>query len=174
LRVQAPNPVEIEEEIDGSVRTNVQILGMAITRQEVVSLPNIDKLRGSENYGVWKFQMTILFHARKLLGIVNGTITRETCEDEDEWYDKDAQCQSILVGAIDQKLMRRLMTCQTANAMWRCLSTIHEQNATESVQLLHQQFLEFRMKPGTDVVDHISMCEQLANQLTDLGEIVSQ
>ena len=52
LRVQAPNLVEIEEEIDGFVQTNVQIPGVAITCHEVVSLSNIDKLRGLENYKV--------------------------------------------------------------------------------------------------------------------------
>jgi hypothetical protein len=57
--------------------------------------------------------------------------------------------------------------------MWRQLSIMHEQNVTENVQLLQQQFYELRMKSGSGVVDNISTVEQLANQLTDLGEIVS-
>jgi hypothetical protein len=57
--------------------------------------------------------------------------------------------------------------------MWRRLCTVHEQNATENVQLLQQQFFKMRMKPESDVVDHISAIEQLTNQLNSLGEVVS-
>jgi transposase InsO family protein len=112
--------------------------------------------------------------ARKLMGIVDGSLTREMSEDEDEWVDKDAACQSMIVSAIDIKLMRRLMTCRSANQMWRKLITIHEQNATENLQLLQQKFYELRMQPNSDVIDHISAVEQMANQLCDLGEPISE
>jgi hypothetical protein len=51
---------------------------------------------------------------------------------------------------------------------------IHEQNVTEIMQLLQQQFFDRQMKPNVEVVDHINYVEQLANQLTDLGEHVSK
>jgi hypothetical protein len=121
---------------NGSVRTNEQLPSVVVSCQELVSLSTIDKLRGSENYDVWKFQMTIIFRARKLFGIVNGTIRRETSKNEEDWLDKDVACHSILIAAIDQKIIRWLMICRSAHAMWRRLSTVHEQNATESIQFV--------------------------------------
>jgi hypothetical protein len=52
----------------------------------------VDKLTGSENYSIWKFQVSIMFHARKMMGIVNNTQRRETYGDEDKWNNRDAAC----------------------------------------------------------------------------------
>jgi hypothetical protein len=46
--------------------------------------------------------------------------------DDEDWLDKDAQCQSIIVSAVDNKLIRCLMTCRTSNQMWHHLSTVFE------------------------------------------------
>jgi hypothetical protein len=127
---------------EGFVRTNGRGPCIGAPFQDLtvsqMSVSTIAKLTGSENYGIWKFQMSIMFRARKLMGIVNGTITKEASEDKDEWNDRDAAFQSLLVSVIDPKLMRRLKNCVTAYQMWRRLATIHEQNATENVQLLQQ------------------------------------
>lgn len=40
--------------------------------------------------------------------------------------------------------------------------------------MLQQRFFEFRMKPDSDVADHISNVAFMANQLCDLGEPVSE
>jgi hypothetical protein len=96
-----------------------------------------------------------------------------TCNDEEDSDDKDAARQAIITSAIDGKRMRRLMNRNTSSQMWCRLCTVHEQNATENVQLLQQQFSEMRMEPESNVVDHISGIEQLADQLNILGEVVS-
>ncbi len=36
--------------------------------------------------------MGILFHVKKLMGIMDGSISRESCDNEDEWIDKNADC----------------------------------------------------------------------------------
>ena len=164
--------VQEEDIFDRSTRSRTPPPITHSNKQDVVSLASIEKLTG-ENFPVWKFQMCILLRARKLLGIMDGTISRESFTDEEDWLDKDAACQSFLISAIDSKLLRRLMNCCIANQMWRRLYTIHEQNATETVQMLQQQFFDMRMKPDAEVVDHICCVEQLANQLNDLGEAIS-
>ena len=169
---QAHTPM-VEEVIDNH-HSQSQVSSSQLAKQESVSLTtHVEKLTG-ENYGVWKFQMSIMFRARKLMGFVDGSLPREAHDDVNEWADKDAICQSIIISAVESKLMRRLMMCGTAHQMWHKLSTVHEQNATENIQLLQQQFFDLKMKPSTNVVDHISAVEQLVNQLTDLGEPVSE
>ena len=116
--------------------------------------------------------MSVMFYARKLLDIIDGSLPRELAKSQEEWMDRDAAYQSIIILAVDQKLMQRLMTCRTANQMWRRLCTVHEQNTIENLQLLQQKFYELKMKPSSDMVYHINAVEQLAKQLTDLGELI--
>jgi hypothetical protein len=134
---------------------------------------HIERFTG-EDFGMWKFQMIIALRARKLLNFVDGTNLRETWPNEEEWLDKDSACQFIICSSIDYKVLRKLRTCTMAAQMWRRLTTTYEQNATENVQMLQQQFFEMRMKPNTDVADHISNVELMASQLNDLGEHISE
>jgi len=167
-------PIVVQEEdiFDGFTHGQTPPLITHSNRPDLVSLTSIEKFT-EENFLVWKFKMSILLCARKLLGIMDGTILRESFTDEEDWLDKDATCQSFLIFAIDSKLLCRLMNCLTAHQMWRHLYTIHEQNATKIVQMLQQQFFDMKMKPDAEVVDHISCVEQLANQLNDLGKTIS-
>ena len=140
---------------------------------QVFNVPNIDKFTG-DNFGLWKFQMSVMFRARKMMSIVDGSLTKTMCADEGDWIDKDAMCQQIIIQSLDLKFAKHMMTCKMSHQMWRKLLTIHEQNATESVQLLQQKFYELRMQPNSDVIDYISAVEQMAEQLNDLGEYISQ
>lgn len=143
------------------------------SRQEFVNLTTIKKLTG-DNYPIWKFQMSIMLRARKLLEIVDESAPRVRSKNGDEWLDKDVACQSYLISAIDSQLIRKLMSYRISNRMWRRLCIVHKPNATENVQLLQQQFFDMCMKLEAKMMDHINNVEQLANQLNDLGEPVSE
>jgi hypothetical protein len=43
--------------------------------------------------------MNVMFRTRMLLGIVDGSLPRELVENQEEWMDKDAVCQSIIISA---------------------------------------------------------------------------
>ncbi len=65
------------------------------------------------------------------MGIVDKSISQESCNNEDEWIDKNANSQFFFISAIDNKLMKRLVNCHTFNKMWHCLCIVHEQNVTK-------------------------------------------
>lgn len=115
-----------------------------------------------------------MLRARKLLEIVDESAPRVRSKNGDEWLDKDVACQSYLISAIDSQLIRKLMSYRISNRMWRRLCKVHKQNAMENVQLLQQQFFDMCMKLEAKMMDHINNVEQLANQLNDLGEPVSE
>ncbi len=48
------------------------------------NIGSMKKFNGT-NFQIWKFQMTIIFHAKKLLGIVEGTETLEVATTKREW-----------------------------------------------------------------------------------------
>ena len=50
--------------------------------------------------------MSINFRARRLMSIIDGTLPREKSVDENEWLDKDAICQSIIVAHLSSRSAR--------------------------------------------------------------------
>lgn len=66
-----------------------------------------------------------------------------------------------------------LFVCTTAKGMWTKLSQIHEQKSASSKLSLLQRFHEYRMSPGDSVVQHVSKIQNMAAQLVDIGEPVS-
>lgn len=67
-----------------------------------------------------------------------------------------------------------LLTCSTAKEMWNKLGTIHAQKSASNRLLLTQRFHEYRMSATDSVIQHMAKVQNMARQLTDLGENVSQ
>jgi hypothetical protein len=85
-----------------------------------------------------------MLRARKLLGIVDGSAPRATSKNARNVWDRDAAChQSYLISAIDNKLVRKLMSCRTFDQMWHRLCIVHEQK-------------RIHMKLDAEVVDRIN------------------
>lgn len=57
--------------------------------------------------------------------------------------------------------------------MWRKLRSIHEQQSESNKLLLMTRFHEYRMATGDSITQHIAKVENMARQLKDLGETVS-
>ncbi|XP_014211941.1 uncharacterized protein LOC106641878 [Copidosoma floridanum] len=57
--------------------------------------------------------------------------------------------------------------------MWLKLSSIHEQKSAANKLTLTTKFHEHQMAPGESAVQHMAKIENLANQLKDVGENVS-
>lgn len=92
---------------------------MARAPQEDVA--QLEKLSGSENFQVWKFQVEIMLRAHDFLSIV-----QEAPLDTDIWKKKDANTQRIIVLSLDKKPLMHVMNCKTAREMWTKLSNIYQ------------------------------------------------
>ncbi|XP_033222910.1 uncharacterized protein LOC117176743 [Belonocnema kinseyi] len=57
--------------------------------------------------------------------------------------------------------------------MWTKLSNIHEQKTASNKFLLMQNFHEYRMDQNASISQHVAKVENMARQLKDLGEAVS-
>lgn len=66
-----------------------------------------------------------------------------------------------------------IITCQTANEMWQRLSNIHEQRSAVNKSVLLSRFYEYRMGVNETVMQHVAKIENLARQLNDVGEVLS-
>jgi hypothetical protein len=58
--------------------------------------------------------MSIMFHVKKLFGIVDGR-KEKTHENEVDWLHKDNVCQVIICAFVNRC---QIMTCCTSHQMW--------------------------------------------------------
>ncbi|KAF2894179.1 hypothetical protein ILUMI_11994, partial [Ignelater luminosus] len=113
---------------------------MATTRSETANVPKFD----DSNFQLWKFSVTILLKAEKLLTIVNGKDTEPEDKKSSEWTAWD-----------------------TKN------SRAQAQKTEISKELLWQKFYEYRMSENAKIAEHISAIELLVKQLKDVDENIS-
>lgn len=67
-----------------------------------------------------------------------------------------------------------LITCETAAEMWSKLSTIHEQKSASNKLTLMTKFHEYKMSSTDSVAQHVAKIENMARQLKDIGEKLSE
>jgi len=128
------------------------------------------------NFQAWKFQMRAILIAKKLTEIVYGIKKREEASSKaprDVWDESTARAMMIISSTIEASQIDYMLTCETAADMWNRLSVLHEQKSEFSKSLLMSHFHAYRMQSRDKVALHISKVENLARQLRDMGETVS-
>lgn len=141
---------------------------------ENADLRNLTKFDG-QNFQLWKFQVRAILVAYDLLNIVTGIEVKPetTGELQNVWTKKDAKAMFILSSSMEYSQLEYLVTCNTAVEMWSKLSAIHEQKSASNKLMLTTKFHEYRMTAGDSVAQHIAKIENMANQLKDIDENVS-
>lgn len=141
-------------------------------------LKNVTKFNG-QNFQLWKFQMRSIFIAHDLLDLVEGIEikpdpeTPQNAETRKAWMRKNAKAMFVLSSSMDYTQLDYLVTCSTASEMWRKLSSIHEQKSASNKLALTSKFHEYRMARGDSIAQHIAKIENIANQLKDIDQAVS-
>lgn len=145
-----------------------------------LTLKHVTKFDG-QNFQIWKFQMNTIFVACDLLEVVNGSEARPMNNEAHtvaykSWLKRNAKAMFLISSSMDPKQMDSLLlilTCTTAHEMWNKLTTIHEQKSATNKLILTQKFHEYRMNPSDSVVQHVAKVQNMAQQLKDVEEQVS-
>lgn len=135
----------------------------------------ITKFDGS-NFQLWKFSISIILKAEKLLSIVEGREAQPAATERAAhaaWEDRNAKAQVIILTSITQNQVQYLVNCENAAQMWTKLISIHEQKTDISKELLWQRFYDYKMADNDKVADHLSKIESLVKQLKDVQENLS-
>ena len=142
-------------------------------------LRNISRCNG-QNYQLWKFQMRTAFVAHDLLDIAEGRevkpdpATQENAMQRSAWIKKDAKAMFFLSASMEYNQLEYLLTCSSASEMWSKLSRIHERKSASNKLALTTKFHEYRMASGDTISQHIAKVENIARQLKDIDEAVSE
>jgi len=138
---------------------------------ETIDLRSVSKFDGS-NFQAWKFQMKAIFIANGLTSVVNGTKTRPE-NNTTEWDKSNAKAMVIISSTMESSQLEYLLTCETATDMWTRLTTLHEQKSESNKLFLMTKFHDYKMAPNDSVAQHIAKVENMARQLKDVGEKVT-
>lgn len=85
----------------------------------------------------------------------------------------NAKAMCFISSSIEDSQLECLLNCTTAKQMWDKLSRIHEQKLESNKLLLLQKFHGYKMDSGETVVQHASRVQNMAAQLRNVGETVS-
>lgn len=140
-----------------------------------ISSRNITKFDGS-NFQAWKFQMNAIFVASGLQDVVSGARVMPgdaATAERKRWIKDNAKAMFLVSSSMEYTQLECLLTCITAKDMWDKLGNIHEQKSASNKLMLLQKFHEYRMNPNESVVQHVSRVQNMATQLKNVGENIS-
>ena len=141
-----------------------------------LSTNQVKKFDGTNFLG-WKFQMTQIFVATDVLGIVNGDkpMPRESQMAEGKaWIKDNAKAMFFISSSVEYTQLEPLLTSVTLKQIWDKLVAIHSRKSASNKLMLTQKFHEYLMGPTDSVVQHVARVQNMATQLLDLGENISE
>lgn len=131
------------------------------------------------NFQAWKFQISAVLMTNEIFDVVDGTRTRPANQEGENaaltklWIKDNAKATAIIASPMENEQVVSMLVCGTAKQMWDKLITVHEQKSVSNVGTLTQRFYSYKMSPTDTVIQHVSAVQNMARQLTDLGERIS-
>lgn len=150
---------------------------------------HITKFKG-DHLNFFKFQLKLVLKNHELLDIVKGTepkpdaviLLGDNSNAADVttryaliaiWDKKDTAAQNYIVSTLEEKVIRTIMNCTSAQSMWQRLLNQYELSSVENKHLLMGKFMGYQFDPSHCIITHISTIESLAAQLADVKSPVS-
>nr|CAD7197734.1 unnamed protein product [Timema douglasi] len=95
------------------------------TSMDIVYLNTGEKLEGSSNWNVWKFQIKVILQSMGLYGVVDGSEQKlvETATNYADWISKDGKAQGIIVTHLNEKTLSETLWqvsqgCESEPSSW--------------------------------------------------------
>lgn len=125
-----------------------------------------------KNYHQWKFQMCCALRAKGLFEIVKGIEGKPlaTGDVQKKWIKEDA---FLLTSTMDYSQITLIENCQSSKQIMDKLDAIYEQKTEMNKMLAHGRFSQYKMNSNNSIAQHIAKVENLAQQLRDTGEGLS-
>ena len=137
----------------------------------------IDKLKNTENFEIWNFQINIVFKANNLIDIINGKSIFEDLERENEktnWVVKDAKAQKYIISSVEKTVLTHILNCKSSKEMYEKLCVIFQKVDEQLECKILQDFYSFKFNKDCDVVTNISKIQNLAFKLNNLKQAISE
>ncbi|PSN34141.1 hypothetical protein C0J52_23631 [Blattella germanica] len=108
-------------------------------------ISSVTKLKDSSTFSLWDFEVKILFKAKQLLPIVDGSSLFAECgtDEQQKWTTRDAIAQHIILRTVDKTIKVHLMTCNNSKAMYDILVRIYKKDSDQEKCLVLQEFYNY-------------------------------
>lgn len=136
---------------------------------KTVSAPgrSIERFDGTD-YPVWAVHMRDILHERHLSKYLNVKTNIEDYQEEE-----DLQTLAEIRFTLSNNQVRLILQCKTANEAWEKLKTKYQHSSKANRVFLKSQFLSLKMKNNERMTDFIQRIDDMADQLTALGDDIS-
>ena len=144
----------------------------------------IEKLRGAENWNIWKFAVKNLLRGTEgAYEVCSGEIQKpaplmaNAAADAQAayqvnlkaWDKADRAASQIIVKTLEAKVMALLVTCESAREIWLKLHSVYEQQTKQAAHTVQAEFFSFNKNTTDDIVTHIAKFEGLILRMQQLN-----
>lgn len=151
------------------------VLRLPETMADSLNLATISKFDG-KNFQQWKFQIKCALRAKNVYDVASGVVQKPSAdrtEDVSAWNKKDALAMCVITATMDLSQIVLIENCESAKQILDKLDSIYSFKSETNKMLLHEQFHQYRMSANDSVVQHISKVENLARQINEAGDQIS-
>lgn len=135
---------------------------------EVTNSMRVEKFDG-RNFRQWKFQVNCALKARGL--DINSP---KPVEKQSQWLKEDGMAMFIITSSMELNQISLIENCESALEIMNKLESIYEQKSEYNKMMVHEKFYQYKMLPTDSIAQHISKVENLAKQLRESGENISE
>ncbi|KMQ87096.1 retroelement pol polyprotein [Lasius niger] len=142
----------------------------------IMQMPQFEKLSGTENFPIWKAQMSAYLTVIKVIDIVDGK--QEKPDDNDvnnmsKWITDDATAKLAILTAIDASQLDFVSSAESAAVMWKNLLTVYERSDPTSKTNALRDFHRYSYD-GSSMAKHLTRIDNLAAKCKLVGEEISE
>lgn len=133
---------------------------------------HITKLKDSETYAVWKFQIDIFFEAAGTMSVVNGESKLADATDKPAWSLKDAKARKLIVSTVDNKIVSHLLGCTDSKSMYDTIVKLFDKDDDHRKCSLLESFYNFKFDSSKDIATNIANIRNIVHKLKSLEQTI--
>lgn len=139
-----------------------------------VDISAIHKFNG-QNYSQWRFQINCALKAKGVYSVANGESIKPTNDAAklEKWIKDDAIAMFTISSAMELNQVTLIESCDSSKEMMEKLDSIFKLKSDFNKMLLLDKFHQMKMESNETVVQYIAKIENLAHQIKDSGETIS-
>lgn len=148
---------------------------MAAEQNRFMEMTTIKKLKSSEDFLLWKFQIDIQLESTGLEKVADGSDKKPDNKNADiysNWIKKDAKVKRLITCSVEENVLVHLITCETGKDMYDRLKNLFQRDSSAQKCYLLTQFYNYKFDTE-GLANNIAQLQNIAFRLKTLNESIS-
>ena len=124
----------------------------------------ITRFDGKRDFGTWKMKMEAVLKKEKTYKIVSAPEKLKDLE-ADVLEEMEDEALTTIQLSLSDEVLREFSDKKTAKELWDALSIAYQDKSLTNRIILQQQLYSFKMKPGSDLMEHVDALTTLVMNL---------